>query len=252
MAKRKRLATRIVLVTIAVILAGVMTFGGVCLYLINQDNISDKYTLTEEDDSFLVTLLKNALTGSEFELTEAQINTYLFKSLCSENKFLRRVRVYFHKDGPSEIYARIFNMDREQALSAKAQIELIPERGVTAVRVSDVKLGELHVHKPVIDSLLRDFAKSSLLVDYYDDVLYIKTEYTYEGKNFSLSLRLERFDPDDGFVHCKTNSLTREVISAVKDYLLSEEGREQIKGYIGDKLSDLKDKIKDKLADFFS
>ena len=240
MTKRKKLVLKIALVIAAVILAGILTFGGICLYLMDQDNISDKYTITERDDSFLGTILKGAVMGSEFELTEAQVNTYLDNTFCAEDKPLRKIRVCFYRDMPAEVYARIFYMNRERAFYARIQLGLIPEKGVTAVRFSDVKIGELKIHSHVIDSLLNDFAKSTPLAEFKDGVLYIKTEYSYEGRNFSLTIKLEKLEPSGGTVLCKTNSLTHEVIYAVKDYLLSEDGQEFFKNIFGEKINDIK------------
>ncbi|MBQ9461923.1 MAG: hypothetical protein IJU51_08450 [Clostridia bacterium] len=243
MTKNKKKVFRITLICTAVVLTVVVIFGGVCLALMSQDNISTMYTMTEEDDSFLGTLLRGAMVGKEFELTETQVNTYLNKTFCAEDKPLKKIRVYFHKNEPVEIYARVFRFGAERAMYAKAQIDLLPEEGRTAVRITDVKLGELHVHSHVVDNMLRDFAKSTPLAEFENGVLYIKTEYSYEGRNFSLMLRLEKLEPADRVVLCKTNSLTSEVISAIRDYLLSDDGQDFFKHIFGDKINDIKNFI---------
>ena len=248
MSKKKKIIIVTVIVLVFV-LAGTAIFGGVCMHLMTQDNISDKYTLTDEerDGTFLGTLLKAAITGSETELSEAQINTYLNDSFCGPDRVLRKIRVYFNKDEPVKVYARIFHFNRELAFSSDADLTLEPENGRIAVRIYNVKLGELNVHSPSIDSVLEKFAGNTNLAEYTNGILYIKTEYSYDGKNFSITLRLEKFQPQNGSVLCKTNSLSRELLYALKDYLRSEDGQSFIKQYIGEKLND----FKNRLIDFF-
>ncbi len=240
MTKNKKKILRIVIVCAAALAAAAIGFNIVCLILMSQDNIAPMYTLTEEDDSFMGTLLKGAVTGREFDLSEAQINTYLKRNFCGDNKPLRKIRVYFHNEKPSEVYARVYCFGAERALYADAEIELMPERGQTAVRVNNVKIGELHIHGFVLDNVLQDFADSNPLAEYTDGVLYIKTEYSYEGKNFSLTLKLEKLEPGDRIIVGKTNSLTMEAVNAVKDYLLSDDGQEFFKGLFGEKINDIK------------
>lgn len=245
--KKKKLALKITVIAVLCIIAAVTAFGGVCLHLMTQDNISDKYTLTaeERDGSFLGTLLKGAMRGSETELTEAQVNTYLNDAFCGQDRMLRNVKVYFHKDAPVGIYAKIYYLNRELAFSANAIIELEPEKGRAALRISDVKLGELKVHSPVIDSVLSSFAGSTNLAEYTDGILYIKTEYSYNGKNFNINLHLEKFEPADGTVKCKTNSLTWELIGALKDYLRSDDGQSFVRQYFGEKVNNIKNLLLD-------
>ena len=243
MTKRKKLALRITLICTAVLVSVVLIFGGVCLTLMSQDNISAMYTMTEEDDSFLGMLLKGAITGKEFDLTETQVNTYLNKTFCAEDKPMKKIRVYFHKNEPVEIYAKVYQFGADRAMYAKAELEILPEMGKTAVRISDVKLGELHVHGHVVDNMLRNFAKSTPLAEFSNGVLYIKTEYSYEGKNFSLSLRLEKLEPSDRTITCKTNSFSNEVIYAIKDYLVSDDGQEFFKSIFGEKINNIKNFI---------
>ena len=95
---KKKNILRIALIIAAVILTASVGFAGVCAALAFTDNYKDKYTLYETDDSFLDIVLKNAITGREFILTEAQINTYLNKTVCmnTENgeRKIKNLRLY--------------------------------------------------------------------------------------------------------------------------------------------------------------
>ncbi len=143
MAKATRRRWLIVLsVALGAVLLAVGIYFAVYTTLIRQDNIRDKYTLTERDDSFLWSALKASLKGDTFDATEAQINTYLDTAFCGEDKFLKNVRVYFHAQEPCEIYARIHYNGQDLALSAWADMTFDSTEGVVGIQCRQVKLGE--------------------------------------------------------------------------------------------------------------
>lgn len=248
---KKKKILRITLIIAAVILTASVGFAGVCAALAFTDNYKDKYTLYETDDSFLDIVLKNAITGREFILTEAQINTYLNKTVCmnTENgeRKIKNLRLYFHSESDTELYARINFMGHDCGLYSRISVILDPITGIAAVRFYDTKLGELSVPDKVRDNILSDAAEENKLMTFQDGVLYVKTMYVYEFKNFSLKLNLEKFEPTDSGVRCRTNSLTLEALKAVKDYFLSDDGQALCKKLFGYNLYDLRDGILKKI-----
>ena len=175
--KKRFSALKIIIAAVVFLVLLAATFFAVCFSLAIQDNIKDKYTMTETDDSFMNTALKNAITGSSFEVSEVQLNTYINKKFCGEKEFLRKVRVYFHKDEPIEIYGLIHNWNRDFAISARAETRLDKEKGIVAVKLSDVKLGELRIHDIVLHTILRDFADKNKYVTFSEGTLYVQSNY---------------------------------------------------------------------------
>lgn len=231
----------LLLVLIIVILA--VIFSAICVVFALQDNNRDKYTLDETDDSFLDIVLKSAVTGSEFKVTEAQINTYLDNKFCSGNEssnVLKNIRLYFHKNDDTELYARIRYKDHYFSVYAKTKIELDPKTGIAAVNIYNAKLGELPVPNFILNKVISHFSENQKYVSFDNNTLYIQTLYKYEFDTFTIALNLEKFDIEDGEVSCKTNSLTWEALKALKDYLLSDKGQEMCKRIFGYNLRDLK------------
>ncbi len=227
MAKKKGASWgKVLLIAVgSLILAGAV-FVTVCIVLAQQDNIKDKYTLTQTDDTFRWSALKAALKGSAFNATETQINTYLYQTFCGEDKVLKHVRVYFHQEKSCEIYAKLHYPKGDFALSARAETTFNSTEGIVGVRFHDVKLGELPIPSFIVSAILSDFAKKYDLTTFSDEVLYVRTRYEYDFGDFAFHLRLEEFSPQEGTLLCRTNSLSRELLMALKDYLLSDSGQE--------------------------
>ena len=77
MAIKHRKPVRIILSLIAILLIVAAAFCGICVYLVFQDNIQNQYMLTETSDTFMSTLLKGAVFGKQFEMSETEINSYI-------------------------------------------------------------------------------------------------------------------------------------------------------------------------------
>ena len=222
----------------------IISSAAVCTVLAVTDNNKDKYTLSETDDTFLMSALKGAVWGEDFDVSETQINTYLNDKLCDEeNGVLKNVRLYFHDDDDTEIYARIHYMNSDFSAYAKAQIQLDRNSGTAVVRLYSARLGELPIPDFVLQMVTEHIAKDNKYVRYSNGVLNVKTEYFYDFDTFTITLRLEKFQPRDGHLICKTNSLSYELVAALKDYCLSEEGQHMLKEIFGSALSDLKEDL---------
>ena len=229
MKKKKSAAKRIIISVIALALISVLIFISICLTLAMRDNIRDKYTLTVKDDGFLYSVLGGAVLGREFDASETEINTYINDKFCSEQKLVRNLMVYFHKDDSVQIYGRLHFLEHDLAFSADGSITFDGAGGVAVLSLSNVMLGELRLHDLVINSILSGFADKTKNVDFRDGKLYIKTSYEYQLGDYSLTLRLEQLRTDEGKAVCKTNSLTLEVLEIVRKFIFSEQGREFFK-----------------------
>ena len=227
---------RLLMMLTALLLVGCLVFGIVCYRLAVTDNIREKYTMTETDDSFLWTALKSAVTGKEFEVTEVQLNTYLNKKFCGSDKILQHIRVYSHEEQPVEIYAQIRYWGQEFALSARLDTSLNAEEGIVTAALSDVKLGELPIHSLLVDSILREFAEKNDNVTWYNGTLLVRSRYQYNFDDIAITLRLTAFEPSDGIIRCQTNSLTHELWNALKQYVLSGKASAAIKELLQDSL----------------
>ncbi len=247
--KKRFLALKIIIAAVVFLVLLASTFFAVCFSMAIQDNISDKYTMTETDDSFMNVALRHAIIGTEFNVSDVQLNTYINKKFCGEDKFLRKIRVFFYKDKPIEIYGQIHNWNRDFAISARAETSLDSENGVVEVELSDVKLGELPIHDIVLHTILRDFADKNDYVTFSGGKLYVQSDYAYEFDDLKINLKLEKFEPKDGKIHCKTNSLSKEVVNTLKEYVKSGKAGEKLKDMFNDLFGELVDKIKDKVKD---
>ena len=233
----------VLLAVIGVLAVGGAIYVAVCTALVRQDNIREKYTLTETDDSFLWSALKASLTGAAFDATEAQVNTYLYRTFCGADKPMENVRVYFHQQEPCEIYAKIHYHNQAYALSALVETTFDSSESVVGVSVKEVKLGEWPVPSWRVSGILQDFADHYEQMHYTDGVLFVSCRYTYDFKDFGFRLQLEEFTPQEGYLRCRTNSLSKELLNALKDYLLSDNGQDLFTRLFGERTNALKNLV---------
>lgn len=248
--KKRFLALKIIIAAVGFLVLLAVTFFTVCYSLAIQDNIEDKYTMTETDDSFMMTVLGNAIVGREFNVSEVELNTYINKKFCGEDQLLRKVRLYFHKDKPIEIYGRIHNWNRDFAVSACAETSLDSENGVVAVKISDAKLGELRIHDIVLHTILKDLADKNDYVTFSGDTLYVQSDYSYEFDDLKFSLKLEKFEPKDGIIRCKTNSVSQDAVKSLREYWLSGKAKGKLKDLFNKIFEEFLDDIKEKASEF--
>lgn len=235
----------------AVILALLIICGIVVwriLSLAATDNIADKYTLTETEDGFMKTVFKGAVFGDEFELSEAMVNTFINEKYCtpfSENgSGIENIRVYFKSGEDTEIYARIYRGGKEYAISAKAAVYSTGGNGAFEIRLHDVRIGELGISDSILGRILPLLIDDTSLYTVTENRIAVYTYYKYDIKNTSIELYLDSFTPQEGYVLCRTNSLTDEALSAAKEYLGSDEFKEDLRNTL--------DGIKDRLGGIFN
>ena len=246
--KRKKRG-RVILSLIAVLLIAAMTFGGICIYLAFQDNIQSKYTLTETTDTFLSTLLKGAVFGKEFEISETEINSYINEKYCTqkgENEAgLDHVRIDFHEGGSDDIYAHIYYKSYELAAHSKILFSLDEQTSILSAKLYNAYIGELRISENILSYLLSKIFENSEHITVNGTTLSVTASYTYDIKNTDgITLSLKHTQSTEDSVKCRTNSLTGEALKAAGEYLISEEGREAVSGIWGD--------IKNKVSTMFN
>lgn len=251
MTKRKHRAARAVFLIFLLLLTLLLGAAALCAGLALTDNNQDKYTITERDTSFSDDVLKGALFGKEFTLSEKQLNTYAELLFCRENdsrsSYLKNIRLYFHDEDNTEIYARLHFWDHDFSLYARASIEQQAFSGEAAVKLHDVKIGELPLPDLIVDSVLKRVASDKEYVRYQDGTIYVQTKFEYDLGNSHFTVRLKKLTPGEGYVTCRTNSLSVEALKAIYSYLESDDGKELSRKIFGSDMDDWKKWISDKI-----
>lgn len=249
MAKSKR-KTGIIIITIFIlILVAVIIFICRCIALAFTDNIKDKYTLNEKsENTFLKTLLVGAAFGKEFEISEAELNTYINKKYCtdydSNNSGVDHIMVYLHEGEPAEIYAHIYIKGFRFAVRSKLSFSLDTETSTLSVGLYDAYVGELGIPDKVLSYILSRLSENKEHIIVSGTTINVEAKYTYKIKDYDIDLYIRNFVPSDGKVMCRTNSLTGQALKVAGEYISSDEGKEA--------LSSIYNKIKDKVVSWFS
>lgn len=205
-----------------------------CLTLIFKDDYSDKYMLDKTDDTLITDVFTAALFGSDFDVTEEQLNTYANENYCStdpdKTNSLEHIRIYFHKDEPSEIYAKIRLYSYELAFYTKAEFSFNDSDNILSVKFSSAKLGELSVPDFILSNILSKISENQKIISVSGTTVSIKATYNYDiADDYTVTVSLMKFVPQEKCVSCRTNSLTDEALNLLKKYLTSKEGREELK-----------------------
>lgn len=205
-----------------------------CLTLIFKDDYSDKYMLDKTDDTLIADVFTAALFGSDFDVTEDQLNTYADQNYCStdpeKSNAIEHIRIYFHKDQPSEIYAKIRLYSYELAFYTKAEFSFHDSDNILSVKFSNAKLGELPVPDFILSSVLAKISENKNIISVSGTTISVKATYNYDiADDYTLTVSLMKFVPQEKYVSCRTNSLTDEALNLLKKYLTSNEGKKYLK-----------------------
>lgn len=205
-----------------------------CLTLIFKDDYSDKYMLDKTDDTLITDVFTAALFGSDFDVTEDQLNTYADQNYCStdpeKSNAIEHIRIYFHKDQPSEIYAKIRLYSYELAFYTKAEFSFQDSDNILSVKFSNAKLGELPVPDFILSSVLAKISENQNIISVSGTTISVKATYNYDiADDYTLTVSLMKFVPQEKYVSCRTNSLTDEALNLLKKYLTSNEGKKYLK-----------------------
>ncbi len=223
----------------------------VCRSLILTDNIQNRYTLTKKEDSFYKTILIGAAAGNEFTLSEAELNTYINKKYCTPFKNgksgVENLMIYLSKDKPAKLFARIYTHDEYIAVRSDVYFSIDSETSVVTAELHSAYAGEFKISDRILSKILYSVFKDNEKVTVDGTSLSVKAKYTYEIKSVDFDIYLTEFEADDGELKCRTNSLTKEVLYCVIDYLTSEEGKREL----GELYGNIKDKVSDGLHLFF-
>ena len=225
----------VIIIAVAfLVLISALIIGAVYINsLVFADNISDIYTLIydEYDRNYFSEILKNAVRDKEYVLGENAVNTFINEKYCTDfsntGSGLENLCLRFHENERTEIYARIYTHGKEFALRGQANISCTDEKGGIEIELHDLYIGELHISDDLLRRLLPEFIKSSDNLTVKENRIDIHAVYEYETKYSTIELYLTEFSPTDEGVRCKTNSLKREALDALKDYLLSDDFKEK-------------------------
>ena len=239
---------KIGIISIVLLLALIGVTIGLCLCatLAYKDTYAEKDERGTKDDSFVGDTFKAALFGKNFELSEAQINTFFNERYCSENpesgNGLEKIHIYFHPDDQTEIYAKLKCKGYDFAFYSKAAISMDGE-GMLRVNLYDTKLGELTLPDWLLSWALSQIFSDNENINADATAISVKAGNDYTLGNISINLSLKHFLPKEGGVNCQTNNLTREAIRVVRQYCLSAEGRKMLKELFNFEPDDIKDAI---------
>lgn len=234
MTKRKHGIGFFIGITFLVLLIAAIIFVCCCLTLIFKDNYADKYTLNKTDDTLITDVFTAALFGSDFDVTEEQLNTYINQNYCStdtnEKNALKHIRIYFRKDQPSEIYAQIRLYSYDLAFYTKAEFNFNDSNSILSVKLSDAKLGELPLPDSVLSTILSKTLENQDIISVSGTTISVKASYEYNiADDYTLTVSLTKFLPQNSCVSCRTNSLSEEALNLLKKYLTSNEGKKYLK-----------------------
>lgn len=212
-----------------VILVGIIIWICYCISLAFHDDYKDKYSITETDDTLIISLIKASAFGKEVDLTESQINTYINQKICSENGKIKNAVIYLHESEPSELYAKIELFGYDFGFYSKVSVNLDTSTDILYAIFSGAKLGRLDIPDKILAKSLSEVLKDKDNITVDGTTISIKSSYQYDMKSTDISITLEEFTCHEGYTTCRTNNLSLEALNALKEYIKSEEGQEQLK-----------------------
>ena len=121
------------------------------------------------DNALFESLCKSVLYGEEQEITNNELNSFLaytFEEYEKHHKInqqeniktpkvsIESIAIYFHKETPCEVYAKMVYSDRVLIFSALADIRLDSANNAFSLEISDAKIGDLPVPSEWILSYL--------------------------------------------------------------------------------------------------
>lgn len=243
--QKRHIGTIIISVLLTIIIASGL-WVLYCISLALTDHYKEQYTFTftEDDDTFLTTLLHGTAFGKEFTVTEDEFNTFINKKYCKpeqEGKTgIDHIRFYFHENAPTEVYAHAYTWGKSFAIHAKVGFNMNSDSNKLTITLYDARVGELSVSNHILSWLIPQIFSGNEYISVDNNSLTVTAKYSYDIKNTSITMRLNEFIPLEGEIQCRTNSLTGEALHALGDYLSSDEGKQKLK----DIYNNAKDKIR--------
>ena len=201
---------------------------GIFIFLALQDDSQDKYLPDTRDDTLMYTTLKGTVSGKEFTLTEAQVNTYLNDEIVEKSNDIKNLRIYFN-NGITEIYSKISYMEHDVVLYAKADISLDTTNNDFNIRLYDARIGKLPVNDFILKSIISANIQQTENVSVKDGIILISSSYDFNIDSFILTLTFREFTIGNKIMTCQTNSLASDAIDVLIDALKTSEGREKLK-----------------------
>lgn len=224
----------VVCAVLALLIIGAAIFAGCCYFLATTDNIADKYTLSEDerDENYLSEVVKGTLKDDDFLIGENTVNTFINEKYCTdfnaEGSGIENICVRFHENEDTDIYARVYTGGRHFAVSAKGRLSFTNDKGGMEIELHDMKIGELAISDGLLKYLLPKYYGGSDKVRVEENRITFSAIYTYETKYSTIELYFTKFSPVDGGALCRTNSLKKEAVDALRDYVLSDDFKEKV------------------------
>ena len=188
-----------------------------CTTMVFRDQYPDKYTLDKTDHTLTFDTVKAAVSGSEFQLSNEQINTFLNEKITvrsdSENG-IEKIRIYLHNDDNSEVYAKL--RYRNYSFAFYAQISITTAGSNMKINLSNARLGELAVPDFVVSYALGKIFENHPIIKTDDTAitLDLSIDYTISENNI-IHLSLRHFESCEGYAKCRTNNLTLQALKAL-------------------------------------
>ena len=137
----------------------------------------------------MYTALKGTVSGKEFTLTEAQVNTYLNDEIVEKSNDIKNLRIYFN-NGITEIYSKISYMEHDVVLYAKADISLDTTNNAFNIRLYDARIGKLPVNDFILKSIISANIQQTENVSVKDGIITSKV-YALGGVTYDKLQELE-------------------------------------------------------------
>ncbi len=269
MTKKRFTLKRLLIFVIAACVSALVIYIAYSLSLACQDVYESKYSFEPTDDSLLSDTIKASVFGKSFKITEDQINTYLYNKLCikqsseqssegelqssvSENpdadgSGVEKIRLYLYDDDNIEIYARVRFLGFRFGVFSRASVGL--DQNILRLRLYDAKVGKLDIPEGMLELGMRHILSGDGRFMLSGTTVSVIPSKTYSLDKLDLTVTLEKLDVHKGYIRCRTNSMSIEVISSIAKYLSSKEGQKLLRSVLNMDMDELKETVLSYLKD---
>lgn len=223
--KKKHKVLKIVIITLVVLIALVITFGVICVALAVQDPYKDKYSTTDTvkiDADLVADIAKAAVFGKEYTADDQEVNSYIRKNLDSNlDSKLKDLAIYFHDGNKAEIYGRVhldissLNYKGDFGFYCASEFNLNKEDKILEIKLSNAKLGMLPIHDSILEKVIADTLKDKIQCK--NTVIYLPISLETEIEGVDIKVALEEFCPNEGSVSLKSNKILADTLDSATD-----------------------------------
>lgn len=218
------------IVIISLLLLFIIAAATVIILALQTPN-SDKFTAQPSYD-MVTTLVKSAIYDSEAEISNDELNSFIANMLDKANNNseqdgeeklpIQNIAVFVHSDSLSEIYSQV--QFGNQTLEVSGEFELTPAVFDNSIEVTikSAKIGALPVPPGMLlDYIFKDggMASNADFLERDGNKLYIKTSYSFEAFNQSITLEVTKIKPTDNGVTLKTTSAADIILDSLESWI---------------------------------